>query len=38
MENYSVLKEIGSGAFSKVFKISRLSDQKILVWKEMNYG
>jgi NIMA (never in mitosis gene a)-related kinase len=30
------LKKIGS--FGKVQKVKRISDDKILVWKELNYG
>lgn len=38
MENYEVLAQIGKGSFGVVSKIKRKSDQKILVWKELNYG
>ena len=29
---------IFKGSFGKVQKVKRLSDNKLLVWKEMNYG
>jgi len=38
MDNYEILEEIGSGAFSKVFKVKRISDSKILVSKIIDYG
>jgi NIMA (never in mitosis gene a)-related kinase 2 len=38
MENYEVLKVIGTGSFGSVTKIRRKSDQRILVWKEIKYG
>lgn len=38
MEKYEKLEDIGTGSFGKVCKIKRLADEKILVWKEMNYG
>ncbi|EDK31484.1 Serine/Threonine kinase domain protein (macronuclear) [Tetrahymena thermophila SB210] len=38
MENYEVIGEIGAGQFGKVVKIKRKSDNKILVWKQLEYG
>ena len=38
MENYEVINVIGKGSFGIVAKVKRKSDNKILVWKEMNYG
>ena len=38
MENYEILSQIGKGSFGTVTKIRRLSDSKLLVWKELNYG
>lgn len=38
MEQYEELETIGTGAFGKVSKVKRKSDNKILVWKELNYG
>lgn len=38
MENYEVISQIGKGSFGVVSKIRRKSDNKILVWKELNYG
>lgn len=38
MENYEKIEEIGKGSFGCVSKIRRVSDGKILVWKELNYG
>lgn len=38
MDQYEKIETIGSGAFGKVCKIRRKSDNKILVWKELNYG
>lgn len=35
---YEVLKEIGKGSFGRVFQIKRKVDNKVLVWKEINYG
>ncbi|KAF5888274.1 serine/threonine-protein kinase Nek2, partial [Clarias magur] len=37
-EDYEVLSSIGSGSYGKCQKIRRKSDEKILVWKEVNYG
>ena len=38
MENYEIIENIGKGSFGLVSKIRRKSDNKILVWKELNYG
>jgi serine/threonine protein kinase len=38
MENYEVLEPLGTGSFGRVCKISRKSDKKILVWKELHYA
>ena len=38
MENYEVLNIVNQGQFGKVSKIKRKSDNKILVWKEINFG
>ena len=38
MENYEHLNVIGKGNFGSISKIKRISDGKILVWKEMDYG
>ena len=38
MENYDVIQHLGNGAFGKVFKVSRKSDNKILLCKEIFYG
>ena len=38
MEKYEKLEDIGTGSFGKVSKIRRLADEKVLVWKEMNYS
>ncbi len=38
MENYEFISHIGKGSFGHVSKIRRISDGKILVWKEMDYG
>ena len=35
---YETIKEIGKGSFGRVFQIRRVADQKVLVWKEINYG
>lgn len=35
---YTVVEDIGEGSFGKVQKIKRISDGRILVWKELNYG
>ena len=38
MENYEILSQIGHGNFGKIFKIRRKQDNKILIWKELDYG
>ena len=38
MDNYEVLDLIGKGNFGSISKILRKSDNKILVWKELDYG
>jgi serine/threonine protein kinase len=35
---YEVISDIGHGSFGKVQKIKRISDGRVLVWKELNYG
>ena len=32
------MQEIGKGSFGKVHQIRRVADNKLLVWKEINYG
>jgi NIMA (never in mitosis gene a)-related kinase len=38
MNNYIKICDIGKGSFGSVTKIKRKKDNKILVWKELNYG
>ena len=38
MDDYEVLELIGKGNFGSISKILRKSDNKILVWKELDYG
>ena len=38
MEKYQHMSLIGKGNFGSISKIRRISDGKILVWKELNYG
>ncbi|XP_060907853.1 serine/threonine-protein kinase Nek2 [Labrus mixtus] len=38
VEDYEVLYTIGSGSYGRCQKIRRKSDEKILVWKELDYG
>ena len=38
MDEYEVLGLIGKGNFGSISKILRKSDNKILVWKELDYG
>lgn len=37
-DDYHLLESIGTGSFGSVSKIKRKSDDKILVWKEINFG
>jgi len=36
--DYDILSEIGSGSYGTCKKVRRRSDNKILVWKELDYG
>ena len=38
MDKYIQICEIGKGNFGSISKIRRISDNKILVWKELDYG
>ena len=38
MQNYEILQQIGKGSFGLVQKVKRITDDKILVSKEINYG
>ncbi|XP_028402949.1 LOW QUALITY PROTEIN: serine/threonine-protein kinase Nek2-like [Dendronephthya gigantea] len=38
LDNYEVLETIGSGSYGTCRKVRRRSDNKILVWKELDYG
>jgi len=38
LSDYEVLYQIGSGSYGKCLKVRRCSDNKILVWKDMDYG
>lgn len=38
MEQFTVVEELGRGAFGKVSKIQRNTDGKVLVWKELHFG
>ncbi|KAJ9449289.1 putative serine/threonine-protein kinase nek2 [Diplonema papillatum] len=38
MDAYEVVKTIGHGSFGKVAKIIRKKDNKIFVWKELDFG
>jgi len=38
MENYEIIQTIGKGSFGLVSQVKRKSDNKIFVWKELNYG
>ena len=38
MENYEILKAIGKGSFGVVYQVKKITDGKIYVWKELNYG
>jgi NIMA (never in mitosis gene a)-related kinase 2 len=37
MDKYEVIEKIGEGSFGKIYKIRRLSDNRLLVWKELKY-
>lgn len=37
-EHYEVLEPLGTGSFGTVSRIRRKADQKVLVWKEINFG
>lgn len=38
MDKYRVIGEIGKGSYGSVYKVERIADQKVLCWKEINYG
>lgn len=38
MDKYEKLAKIGQGTFGSVWKVKRKSDEKIMVWKELDYG
>lgn len=38
ISDYEVLYTIGSGSYGKCLKVRRRSDNKVLVWKDMDYG
>lgn len=38
MDKYEKVQDIGKGSFGIVSKVKRKSDDKVLVWKELNYG
>lgn len=38
MDNYEVIETVGKGSFGSIYKIRRIADGKILVWKEICYG
>ncbi len=38
MEKYEPINLIGKGNFGAIYKIRRVTDNKILVWKELDYG
>jgi len=38
VSDYEVLYTIGSGSYGKCIKIRRKADDKVLVWKDMDYG
>ena len=35
MENFEVLKELGSGTFSKVYQVKRLTDSEVYAMKKV---
>lgn len=37
-KQYEIISDIGQGSFGKVQKVKRISDGRVLVWKELNYG
>ncbi|CAH3198892.1 unnamed protein product, partial [Porites evermanni] len=38
LQDYDILSEIGSGSYGTCKKVRRRTDNKILVWKELDYG
>ena len=38
MDGYEKIAKIGQGSFGWVWKVKRKSDDKVLVWKELDYG
>ena len=38
MDKYELISFIGKGHYGTISKIKRKADNKILVWKELNYG
>ena len=38
LTDYEVISEIGSGSYGKCVKVKRKIDNKLFVWKDMNYG
>jgi serine/threonine protein kinase len=37
-DSYTILEHIGTGSFGTVSRIKRKADDKIFVWKEINFG
>lgn len=37
-DQYDVLEPLGNGAFGSVWKIRRKADDRILVWKDVDFG
>ena len=35
MENFEIIKELGSGTFSKVFQVRRIADKEIYAMKKV---